>query len=153
MIYAVLSSHKSFEDLETFTLLRGLREIKRARLVKEEQARKPEGPLERRNSNGPGVEKARLLSEEGANEGDESVVEIEAFVGGDNPDVAEGSASDSAFPKSEKARGKMKERRSLSVEDVGVAAASVGRNGFVPTQEWVCPYPLLFSFSLMMTTR
>lgn len=42
---------------------------------------------------------------------------------------------------SEKARGKMKERRSLSLETNSnldrIAAAGVGRNGFVPTQEWV----------------
>jgi hypothetical protein len=43
----------------------------------------------------------------------------------------------------------MKERRSLSVEDIGVAAASVGRNGFVPTQEWVCNI-LLFSWNKLI---
>jgi hypothetical protein len=41
---------------------------------------------------------------------------------------------------SEKARGKMKARRSMS-SDTGsvdcIAAAGVGRNGFLPTQEWV----------------
>lgn len=46
-----------------------------------------------------------------------------------------------AIGASEKARGKMKERRSLSLETNGsldrIAAAGVGRNGFVPTQEWV----------------
>lgn len=47
---------------------------------------------------------------------------------------------------SEKARGKMRARRSDSVDTTGslerIAAAGVGKNGFVPTQEWVC----LFSF-------
>ncbi len=39
---------------------------------------------------------------------------------------------------SEKARGKMKERRSVSLDNIDpAAAAAVGRNGFVPTQEWV----------------
>lgn len=147
LIYAILSSHKSFEDLETFTLLRGLCEIKRARLVKEEQARKSEGSLEPRDSGD--VEKARLLSEGGVEEEDEFTVEVEASVGSGNTNVAEGSTS----PRSEKARGKMKERHSLSAEDVGVAAASVGRNGFVPTEEWVCLYSLLSQFLLMMTTR
>ena len=145
LIYAILSSHKSFEDLETFTLLRGLYEIKRAGLVKEEQARRSEGSLEPRDS----VEKARLLSEGGVEEEDGSAVEVEASVGSGNTNVAESSTS----PRSEKARGKMKERHSLSAEDVGVAAASVGRNGFVPTEEWVCLYSLLSQFSLMMTTR
>lgn len=43
---------------------------------------------------------------------------------------------------SEKVRGKMKARRSMSVETTGslerIAATGVGKNGFVPTQEWVC---------------
>jgi hypothetical protein len=42
---------------------------------------------------------------------------------------------------SEKARGKMKARRSVSMDATGslerIAAAGVGKNGFVPTQEWV----------------
>ncbi len=45
-----------------------------------------------------------------------------------------------ASPVSEKARGKMKERRSLSVETVSSldrVPLNIGRNGFVPTQEWV----------------
>ena len=136
LIYAILSSHKSFEDLGTFTLLRGLYEIKRAGLVKE--ARRSEGSLEPRDS----VEKARLLSEGGVEEEDGSAVEVEASVGSGNTNVAESSTS----PRSEKARGKMKERHSLSAEDVGVAAASVGRNGFVPTEEWVCLCSLLSQF-------
>lgn len=49
----------------------------------------------------------------------------------------------SGFPTavSEKARGKMRERRSESLDTDNsldrVTAASVGRSGFVPTQEWV----------------
>ena len=45
---------------------------------------------------------------------------------------------------SEKARGKMRAGRSMSMsnEMTGslerIAAAGIGRNGFVPTQEWVC---------------
>jgi hypothetical protein len=50
---------------------------------------------------------------------------------------------------SEKARGKMKERRSLSLDTTSsldrIAAAGVGRNGFVPTQEWVCSLSILVS--------
>lgn len=145
LIYAILSSHKAFEDLGTFTLSQGLREIKRAQQLKEQQqARGPEsnpktrGSVESRDSSDPGAEKARLLNEEAATEEGEPEAEGETSGEGGNPDVTEeGSASDPASRRSEKARGKMKERRSLSVEDVGVAAASVGRNGFVPTQEWV----------------
>lgn len=49
----------------------------------------------------------------------------------------------SNFPSavSEKARGKMPERRSISLDTDNsldrVTATAVGRNGFVPTQEWV----------------
>ncbi|KXN82544.1 Protein HID1 [Leucoagaricus sp. SymC.cos] len=143
LIYATISSHKTFEDLGTFTLTRGLRDIKRAQLLKEEQARgaesnhKTRGSSEGRDSSDPGTEKARLLNEEGTNEG-HSVAERDASVEEENPDVVEeGSTSDTTSRRSEKARGKMRERRSLSVEDPGVAPASVGRNGFVPTQEWV----------------
>jgi hypothetical protein len=59
---------------------------------------------------------------------------------------------------SEKARGKMKERRSLSLETNRspdrVAATGVGRNGFVPTQEWVglnasLYEPLVFIFYIL----
>ena len=42
---------------------------------------------------------------------------------------------------SEKARGKMKEPRSASMDSLDrVAATGIGRNGFVPTQEWVSLY-------------
>ena len=100
LIYAILSSHKSFEGLETFTFLRGLHEIKRSGLVKEEQARRSEGSLEPRDSGD--VEKARLLSERGTEEEDGSAVEVEASVGSGNTNVAESSTS----PRSEKVRGK-----------------------------------------------
>jgi hypothetical protein len=110
LIYAVLSSHKSFEDLGTFTLARGLREIKRAQLLKEEQARPAEGnPKTRRSgdsrdSSDPGTEKARLLSEEG-----ESTTEGGVSVEGENTDNAEeGTTSDMSSRRSEKARGKMR---------------------------------------------
>ena len=52
------------------------------------------------------------------------------------------STSEAAQARSEKARGKMRERqRSDSIEMSGslerIAAAGVGRNGFVPTQDWM----------------
>lgn len=161
LIYAILSAHKTFEDLGTFTLSRGLREIKRVQVAKEEQARKLEGraksPRASGESHEPHEEKARLLESEGSAHVDES----------DSADIsgsqrAEASPSPSAGPTtqpvvsptadgiptadsiaaaiSEKARGKMKELRSSSLDNSldRVAAAGVGRNGFVPTQEWVC---------------
>lgn len=147
LVYAILSSHKTFEDLGTFTLARGLREIKRVQMLKEEQNRKVDGnPKNRgsgesRASNDPGAEKSRLLSEES------EPVTGEGPVEGENVENAEeGGASGLESRMSEKVRGKMRERRSLSVESAGVPAASVGRNGFVPTQEWVCLSDKYFAF-------
>lgn len=147
---------------------RGLREIKRVQLAKEEQARKAEGKLKGKDAansteeTDPGAEKARLLQSESRNslthgeslenltisprrsEGQEERGDSEAEVvtqafttpGADSP-----VASNFAIGTSEKSRGKMKERRSPSLEIDSsldrVAAAGVGRNGFVPTQEWV----------------
>lgn len=55
-------------------------------------------------------------------------------------------STDAALPEgepSEKARGKMRAGRSMSEEMTGslerLAASGVGRNGFVPTQDWVSP--------------
>ncbi|KAG6853689.1 hypothetical protein C0991_002224 [Blastosporella zonata] len=164
LIYGILSSHKVFEDLGTFTLARGLREIKRIQQAKEEQAHKTEGNLKGKAPSGPdddadpGAEKARLLesesntalpvtestedihgtprSSEGQDDGSEVVTQSFMSPGAETP--TQGSF---AAALSEKARGKMRETRSPSLDiDVGidrVAAAGVGRNGFIPTQEWV----------------
>ncbi|CDO70695.1 hypothetical protein BN946_scf184798.g10 [Trametes cinnabarina] len=54
------------------------------------------------------------------------------------------TGSGAAPPVSEKARGKMRAGRSLSGDMTGslerLAASGVGRNGFVPTQEWVASW-------------
>jgi hypothetical protein len=54
-------------------------------------------------------------------------------------EISPTTSSSTTTPASEKARGKMKARRSLSSDTIGdrMAAAGVGRNGFLPTQEWV----------------
>src|ERR1700733_9695951 len=140
LVYGILSAHKTFEDLGTFTLSRGLREIKRVQLAKEEQMHKPDG-----NPNGkvsadfgestdPGAEKNRLL------ESDREASDIqgdsaENIYGNHQYPYSEGQevrrdvelevmtqsfmspGSDSplngnvATTTSEKARGKMKERQ------------------------------------------
>ena len=173
LIYALLRSHKTFEDLGTFTLARGLREIRRVQLAKEEQAnRQARDAKGKKNDNAeaeaPEHEKARLLSTESRDalglSGDQ---DLEARMPIDRPrpilrteSTALGdleSGSDRAIPGqplespvtsetpsaiSEKARGKMRERpRSESLDTTSslerIAAAGVGRNGFVPTQDWV----------------
>ncbi|EKM82993.1 hypothetical protein AGABI1DRAFT_69103 [Agaricus bisporus var. burnettii JB137-S8] len=136
LIYAILSSHKVFEDIGTFTLARGLRDIRRVQLAEEGRAHKPENDTKNRRSGetvDPGMEKLRLLSEEG-----NSATEEEVTIETSYTESEEGSAgSETIEQKSKKAQGKMRERQSLSEDNAGVPAASVGRNGFVPTQEWV----------------
>jgi hypothetical protein len=170
LIYGILMAHKVFEDLGTLTLSGGLREIRRSQLAKEEQARKTESNAKKKsigeeagNEEEPHDEKARLLESEGG-----GFVDLEKGTVGDNEPESPSRAWENttldvgvsgthplsptttedsqivpgATPTlSEKARGKMKARRSMSMDTSGglerIAAESVGRNGFVPTQEWV----------------
>ncbi|KAF8631409.1 hypothetical protein AX17_005087 [Amanita inopinata Kibby_2008] len=161
LLYGIISSHRIFEDLGTFTLARGLREIRRVQLTKEEQARRLENHSKDRSSIDSldaGREKARLLENEAIasattapiQSGTSSPRHPEAHE--DHPEQEGSRASPVATSNSpadvtieeaisEKARGKMKERRSTSVDMSStperLVAAGIGRNGFVPTQEWV----------------
>ncbi|KAK7023762.1 high-temperature-induced dauer-formation protein-domain-containing protein [Favolaschia claudopus] len=151
LIYGILSAHKAFEDLRTFTLSRGLREIRRVQLAKEEQARKDvkgKGPQVESEDASPHEEKAKLLRHEseythGSNDSTEASPRHSqdpetSMVLPTSPmsENVQGSTSSS-----EKVRGKMRARRSHSLERNGsldrIAASGIGRNGFVPTQEWV----------------
>jgi len=127
-----------FEDLGTFTLARGIRRIEQAKeeanRIENRKARSRRTSVEQE---APHEEKSRLLREEGQDdEEDADTVSTEPPTS-----TTPGSASVSgSTPISEKAKGKMRERRSTS-SDITVdraAAAAIGRNGFVPTQEWVC---------------
>ncbi|KAG1883192.1 high-temperature-induced dauer-formation protein-domain-containing protein [Suillus subluteus] len=166
LLYAVITAQKTFEELGTFTLARGLREIQRVQRIKEEQASKAErdrkdGPQQERASvESAHQEKLRLLK----NESDPAFTialdiestsfsgeDLEAGLGGheqtetrpltsspseNSPTTSTGTITAA----SEKARGKMKARRSMSSDTINgdrMAAAGVGRNGFLPTQEWV----------------
>jgi len=180
LIYGLLRSHKTFEDLGTFTLARGLREIRRIQLAKEEQARNANSKGKSRadlEDDQPHTEKQRMLERENSNAlghsskspSADSLTEVRVDPRSgpreDAPTPQDESASsqtiisspttemlpnESSTLRSEKARGKMKERSSSSLEtDVNlerIMAAGVGRNGFVPTQEWVghfhthCPH-------------
>jgi len=150
--YGILQSRKVFEDLGTFTLAHGLREVRRAQLAKEEHAKrlddpkgKGKGHAEEIELGDPGAEKSRLLQSEGANVSRSSQEEDDLEAGG-SPHL---SAIDDSLvlsdnpygsPISEKARGKMRERRSASVETLNAldrVPIEIGRNGFVPSQEWV----------------
>ena len=157
----MLRAHKTFEDLGTFTLARGLREIRRVQLAKEEQARKGDtkgkgralGDLE--SGEEPSAEKARLLENEASSRRESSELNPDPPLSSrDSPQ--RGLSLDDEAPRplvsptavlmtedtlSEKARGKMRERSSMSVEMTRslerIALAGIGRNKFVPTQEWV----------------
>ena len=166
LIYGILTAHKTFEDLGTFTLSRGLREIRRVQLAKEELARnndgklKDKGPADETGEEEPLAEKAKLLESEQRGENDLATLEE----GTRQPETRDGargpeensptqplvsptseelpSLAGSASTVSEKAKGKRKAPRSMSMDTTGslerIAAAGVGKNGFVPTQEWVC---------------
>lgn len=166
LVYGMLRAHKTFEDLGTFTLARGLREIRRVQLAKEEQAGKGDikgksraRDIETGEGEEPQDEKARLLESETASRNG-SVETLDTLRSSDSPLrrphslddenlvsasplMSPGGAEEplAAFELSEKARGKMKARSSGSTDMTRslerIAAAGIGRNGFVPTQEWV----------------
>lgn len=161
LIYGILRAHKTFEDLGTFTLARGLREIRRIQLAKEEQARKGDTKGKGRASGDlesgaePSTEKARLLESEASSRRESSEVNPDSQTSPrDSPQ--RGPSIDDEAPRSlvspttgsmaedtpsEKARGKMRERSSITLEMTSslerIAQAGIGRNRFVPTQEWV----------------
>lgn len=154
LLYGILTAHKIFQELGTFTLARALREIKRVELAREEQAaqlehnRKGLGRQEDDLESGdPHVEKVRLLQQQDgaldreAESSHDPNMEDEEGSTVSRPIVSSSSESPPGTPTSEKARGKMRERRSLSLDANSsaerIASSGIGRNGFVPTQEWV----------------
>lgn len=167
LVYAVLHAHKPFEDLGTFTLARGLREIRRIQQLKEERAAQAAGrdskgkhraPRDEEEGGGgvetPASEKARLLQREigsldlastdtlpegRARSVEEELASTRPLM---SPTASETQMGGSGRPAvSEKARGKMRAGRTSSGDMTGslerLAASGVGRNGFIPTQEWV----------------
>lgn len=154
LLYGILTAHTTFQELGTLTLARALREIKRVELAREEQAAQSEremkglghqeDDLERGD---PHAEKVRLLQQQDDAldpEAESSHVpntEGEEGPAVSHPIISQSSESIPGTPTSEKARGKMRERRSLSLDANSSAeriiSAGIGRNGFVPTQEWV----------------
>ena len=169
LVYGIVRAHKHFEDLGTFTLARGLREIRRVQQAKEERAKQGKGSIDKGKNRAPdeeqgdpASEKARLLrNETGSLDLPRTTESTDTLPEGPHArPVDEESPTrplmsptatetpglppvpDSSAAMSEKARGKMRAAgRSLSGDMTGslerLAAAGVGRNGFVPTQEWV----------------
>ena len=133
VVYAVLKNHLLFERLGTFTLASGLRDIRRMRAANQEQdVRTAEEGKGKGKASMEGEtateEKARLLAEEGS-------LSIDLEAGQATTSSAAGAAGTS-----EKTRGRLRDR-SQSVDIAPTMeralAAEIGRNGFVPTQEWV----------------
>lgn len=170
LIYALLRAHRTFEDLGTFTLAGGLRDVRRIQRAKEEQPHaidtKGKSRAAEEEYDQPHQEKQRMLERENAlgissrEQSVDSLTEIRVVPRDPSQQEAAGDVEEtpssqplmsptidqatfSGFPTavSEKARGKMPERRSMSFDtDNSVdraTATAVGRNGFVPTQEWV----------------
>ncbi len=160
LVHGVLRAHKQFEDLGTFTLARGLREIRRAQAAKDERSHQSDTGVDKGKNRADDLEeaheeKARLLRRENDSSldrprGTESAETLPESISRNSslgqeivhptPPMSP-TVGDTPPKPSEKARGKMRVGRSLSVEMTGsleqLAAAGVGRNGFVPTQEWV----------------
>ncbi|KAI6102753.1 high-temperature-induced dauer-formation protein-domain-containing protein [Pisolithus croceorrhizus] len=120
LLYAIIMAHKTFQDL-----------VREERTRHEDSNRKSNLGETDIEAGDVQAEKARLLrieshrmesSREGA------------------PDDEDVEATSTPSRKSEKARGKMRERSESSETTSSaelLASAGVGRSGFVPTQEWV----------------
>ncbi|KAF7791240.1 hypothetical protein EIP86_002254 [Pleurotus ostreatoroseus] len=158
LVYNIVRAHRTFEDLGTFTLAGGLREIRRRELAKEELSRgsvdKGKTRASSLDNETPSDDKARLLRSESTNSVNSTPDDIEAQRHPRSPDerttgrpltsptIPDASMADlQQAGRSEKARGKMRAGRTFSEDMTGslerLAATGVGRNGFVPTQEWV----------------
>jgi High-temperature-induced dauer-formation protein len=170
LIYALLRAHRTFEDLGTFTLASGLREVRRIQRAKEEQSHAVDAKGKSRAAgeeyDQPHQEKQRMLERENAlgisstEQSDDNLTEVRVVPRDSPQQEVTGNAEENPSPHplasptieqvtfasfstavSEKARGKMPERRSLSLDTDNsldrATATTVGRNGFVPTQEWV----------------
>ncbi|KAI0797781.1 high-temperature-induced dauer-formation protein-domain-containing protein [Abortiporus biennis] len=163
LVYGILRAHKAFEDLGTFTLARGLREIRRAQIAKEERQQGNGVDKGKRRADNDDIEaahdeKARMLRSENNSldlprntDSVDNLPEVHPMKSSQEdvdsitqPLMSPGNADMVFTPHapSEKARGKMRAGRSLSIEMTGslerlAISGGVGRNGFIPTQEWV----------------
>lgn len=158
LMYAILRSHADFQGLATFTLLSGLREIQRKKALraKAEEERNtpfPRGLVRTDSELAMLAEKAALLGRE--IDGDEIDEErgdqrSERSRGRESQDERSSQPPTSPPPEppramSEKARGKMRETTPPADEETAaddeelmrLAAAGIGPQGYVPTQEWV----------------
>ena len=157
-----MRAHVVFQDLGTFTLGRGLRDAKLRQEDEQNTAHSRTSSISRgkrieRGSESAGAheEKARLLAAEGRRQSDvEDTMRnavtnnsLEQLRISSPPPTGPSTWAEQRSPLtsasaelSEKARGKMRERQeSLDMDEstARAAAVAIGKNGFVPTQEWV----------------
>ena len=158
VVYNIIRQHKTFEDLGTFTLARGLREIRRVQLAEEGRSRGSTGEPKNKpidaHAERSRDEKINLIRKESQHSLDsdrpddieaqrQTATDDESRVGRplNSPSAPHASVSGQQDGPSEKVRGKMRAGRSMSDDMTGslerLAASGVGRNGFVPTEEWV----------------
>ncbi|KAF8328817.1 high-temperature-induced dauer-formation protein-domain-containing protein [Cantharellus anzutake] len=174
VVYAILRSHKIFEEMGTFTLVKGLREIRRVQELKEERARQSARKQKNAaaNSDTNAAEDTKdslLLSNEGMGEvtsvtgrgSGETITQVPTSDSRDSLPRRSSSEARDLTAMSEKTRGKMRER-SISIDLLDpelerIAAAGIGKNGFVPTQEWVTSWqqglpldPILLTISELL---
>lgn len=137
LIYALLRARNVIEALSVFTLRGAVRDVRRR-----EEAAKGQGKGKGKIVGGVGrdspdlsKEKRDLIQRERGTDLP-TPEDLESGLGGDDiPAPAAGM--------SEKARGKLREDAGreesldLSAEEEVAAAVALGKNGFVPTQEWV----------------
>jgi len=156
LIYAILRSHKTFEDLGTFNLARGLREVRRIQKAKEEQAADKKGKNRAdTDEQHPHEEKQRLLEREGSALGlqtgaasIDNLTEVRIETQVSSPEQSNAASTEQLvttqplmtpgtetptsvvfpLPVSEKARGKMKERSQSRDTDDSADLAAVATN-------------------------
>lgn len=197
LVYALLRSHRLFENLGTFTLSQGLRDIKgreqeakerldrRASMTAAASGKRTARELEEEGRQ-PHEEKARLLAAESRASLSVSAEGLQLELDRAGPltntllensldsmrisspppmGTSTSNSSRQTHPAgssdlagmegqslSEKGKGKLKERTQsveLTASEEQAAAKAVGRNGFVPTQEWVTSWQQGYVFSII----
>ncbi|KAH7345069.1 high-temperature-induced dauer-formation protein-domain-containing protein [Rhizoctonia solani] len=139
LIYALLRARNVIEGLSVFTLRGGVREVRRREEAAKGLDTKGKGKVVPGTDNAdPSREKRDLIEREKA-QLVPTPEELESGLAGGDDELA------APIGMSEKARGKMREDAGmgraesidLSAEEELAAAVALGKNGFVPTQEWV----------------
>jgi hypothetical protein len=139
LVYALLRARGVIEGLSVFTLRGAVRDVRR----REEAAKGPNKGKGKLVGGGAGQDSPDLSKEK------RDLIQRERGTDIPTPEdlesglVAGDDASAPAAHMSEKARGKMREGAGredsvdLTAEEEVSAAVALGKNGFVPTQEWV----------------